>query len=376
MAEENQLIQSYMQSSLKLPAGLPGEPLSYLRDNSVRVNANRVTQVSSLRIVTSANSSAYSIYVGGILISITSASSATTTTIRDQFIAALNASVDVNGAVTASISTSDTLLLTAKNAGQALDVYTADTRMAVAVVTAASRGAALRFGQFVCLNTDVAVQPGEALPVISPAPITPVAQVETFTPTPANATFIIGINGIDGRYASSGGETLSAICDGLVNTITGLNVPVTAVKIQPTSGAYKVQVTANVAGVPFTSNESTNVTQAVSVANVAPGIKYPLDGIIEIDKHHQDGQINPDRTLTTGQKGMYKTFAEAAPASLNDPVYVRHTTGADTVNQKPGNIRPDNADGLCWRMTGVNWRSIALDNTGRATIQLNYPQAA
>lgn len=98
-----------------------------------------------------------------------------------------------------------------------------------------------------------------------------VAQVTTYTPTAGTAaTYQVSINEKTFQYLGDGSDTAAEIVTALIALINAdSDLPVTA------SGTSTLILTADVAGVPFTTSATANMSAAATTANVSKMVLLP-----------------------------------------------------------------------------------------------------
>lgn len=125
--------------------------------------------------------------------------------------------------------------------------------------------------------------------------LTPVAQVRTYTVTDnTDGTYTITINGNDAAFPAVG-QTITQIRDALVIAVNGLGEPVTAAPV----AADQLTVTANEAGVPFTSSVSSPISGGLTEAITTPNQGLPED-IAAFRAERDDWYLLLETTRSTG----------------------------------------------------------------------------
>ena len=101
---------------------------------------------------------------------------------------------------------------------------------------------------------------------------TNVKQVNTLTPTPADATaFTVTLNGVAYTHTTGTGETATDICDALRTLLAGVTEVVC-------TGTSTLIITAATAGVGFSVTTTANIANVATTANV--GVDTALDNIL------------------------------------------------------------------------------------------------
>lgn len=194
----------------------------------------------------------------------------------------------------------------------------------------------------------------------------PVAQVNTYLVTGASdGTYTITINGVDFSFVASS-STVTAIRDALVSAINGGTEPVTAAPVSTDS----LTVTADVAGVPFTSITASSgdaITDTPTTPNVGIG-----EDLTAINTERSDWYwvLEVDRVDVTN-----KVLALAAESFVRDIQVDILTNDADAQGQSSttDDIGGQLSD-LNILRTGVWWNDDLLEFVDSAAAGFALPQ--
>lgn len=241
---------AFVQTNIaNLQSGYPGQCQGMAaRKRSAINDSGAVRQVTTVTVATAANSTAYTLTLEGRVITVTSAASATVTSIRDQLIAAIRADQQLEGVVLVNPSAAGAFTVSAAIPGVAFTLTESDTNLTTAATQVNVAPVTIPFGRGVVRRRSL--------------------QTYSLAITEDDDTaYAFSFAGVTVGFTSDASGTIAEIAEGLGARLRTLLLPgnelaayAPITQIEETSTALVIRTTADVTVVETDSNLALTTT--------------------------------------------------------------------------------------------------------------------
>lgn len=298
-------------------AAVIGQSYGPGHNRSLVNESGRATQSSSITVDTAENSTAYSVVIDGITITVTSDASATVTEIATALAAAINAEPLINGRVLAT-SAVGVVTLTARVSGYAFTPSTTDSNLTVATATASATPDVVPFGVLCISDGNGKAQECAATAIT--------AKSYTLTPTAANSSTYsveVAIPSVLGgfaqrvTYTSDGSATEQEIVEGLKALLDAEDI---ATYVATTEDDSSLTLTAITPGMDFevsVQGQLTPQNAGQTLEDVAVGVS-----LRDLSQSIETAGYSAGSAMAVRSQGDVAVEVAAA-VTPTDPVYAR-----------------------------------------------------